>query len=212
MTQLATVSEQSSGRERVSYEEFLRVTDGMHAEWVDGEVTPGVPISRTHDSAHNFLHLLMGAHVDDRKVGEVHRDPFQMKTGLDLPGRAPDLIFVANEHLDRLHENYLEGPADLAVEIVSPGNASTDYVDKYREYEMGGVLEYWILDPVNQSADFFVLRDGRYARVLADDSGVYRSTALPGFWLRVAWLWERPPLDGVLDELLARPPGPAAPA
>ncbi len=203
MTQLATSTGLPKRAERISYEEFLRLTDGTHAEWVDGEVIEGVAISRTHDSAHNFLHLVFAAFVGETALGEVHRDPFQMKTGPNLPGRAPDLIFIANEHLDRLHENYLEGPADLAVEIVSPGNASTDYVDRYREYESGGVSEYWIVDPVNQTADFFVLHEGRYARVLADAAGVYRSATVPGFWIRVSWLWERPPLSQVLPELIA---------
>ncbi|MFN0145384.1 MAG: Uma2 family endonuclease [Dehalococcoidia bacterium] len=205
MTQLATFTEQLAGKERISYEEFLRLTDGMHAEWVDGEVIPGVTISLTHEMTHNSLHPILSAFVDERSLGIVVRDPFQMKTGPGLPGRAPDLTFVANEHLDRLHETYLEGPADLAVEILSPRNASTDYVDKYREYESGGVPEYWIIDPVNHTADFFVLRDGRYERAYADAEGIYRSTAVPGFWFRVGWLWERPPLSKVLSEILAAP-------
>ncbi len=68
------------------------------------------------------------------------------------------------------------------------------------------MAEYWILDPVNQTADFFVLTEGRFARARADSEGVYRSAAVPGFWLRLAWLWERPPLSKVLPELLAGPP------
>ncbi len=203
MTQLATSTGLSKPAERISYEEFLRLTDGTHAEWVDGEVIEGVAISRTHDEAHTYLVLLFGSYLSELPTGKLLKDPFQMKAGPNLPGRAPDLIFIANEHLGRLHENYLEGPADLAVEIVSPGNASTDYVDKYREYESGGVSEYWIVDPVNQTADFFVLHEGRYARVLADAAGVYRSATVPGFWIRVSWLWERPPLSQVLPELIA---------
>ncbi|MFN0145383.1 MAG: Uma2 family endonuclease [Dehalococcoidia bacterium] len=205
MTQLATLTEQLSGKERISYEEFLRLTDGMHAEWVDGEVIPGMAISTTHADVHIYLLVVLGGFITERPLGKVQHDPFQMKTGPGLPGRAPDLSFVANEHLDRLHENFLEGPADLAVEILSPGNASTDYVDKYREYETGGVPEYWIIDPVNHTADFFVLRDGRYERAQADAEGIYRSTAVPGFWFRVSWLWERPPLSRVLSEILAAP-------
>ena len=203
MTQLATFTGQLTGKDRVSYEEFLRLTDGMHAEWVDGGVIPGVAISRTHDDVHIYLLLVFGGFITERPLGKVQHDPFQMKTGPALPGRAPDLAFVANEHLDRLHETYLEGPADLAVEIVSPGNASTDYVDKYREYETGGVGEYWIIDPVNRVADFFVLREGRFERAYADAEGVYRSAVVAGFGFRVAWLWERPPLSEVLREILA---------
>ena len=204
MTQLATLT-QPPTRERVSFEDFLVLTDGSHAEWVDGEVIPGVAVSLTHDEVHTYLLLMLGAFVAEHRPGKIVNDPFVMKTGPDLPGRAPDLIFVANDHLNRLHETYLEGPADLAVEIVSPGNASTDYVDKLREYQAGGVREYWILDPVNQTADFFVLQNGQYERAHDDAGGIYRSAAVPGFWFRVAWLWERPPISTVLREILADP-------
>ena len=205
MTQLATFTGQPTGGEGVSYEEFLRLTDGMHAEWVDGEVIPGVAISRTHDNAHNFLHHVLDGFAGERGLGEVHRDPFQMKTGPGLPGRAPDLIFVATEHLNRLHENYLEGPADLAVEIVSPGNASTDYVDKYREYETGGVAEYWILDPLQCRAEFLRLSDGRYELAPLEANRIFRSHALEGFFLDVEWLFRDslPKAQEKLQEILA---------
>lgn len=42
-----------------------------------------------------------------------------MKTGSSLAGREPDLLFVSKGHLHRLKETYLEGPADLIIEIVS---------------------------------------------------------------------------------------------
>jgi hypothetical protein len=31
--------------------------------------------------------------------------------------------------------------------------------------------------------------------------GVYRSREVPGFWLRVDWLWQRPPVLAALREL-----------
>ena len=34
-----------------------------------------------------------------------------MKTAPELPSRAPDILFVANENLSRLEETYLNGPA-----------------------------------------------------------------------------------------------------
>jgi hypothetical protein len=34
--------------------------------------------------------------------------------------------------------------------------------------------------------------DGRYHRAPVDPEGVYHPAMLPGFWLRVEWLWQRP--------------------
>jgi hypothetical protein len=43
---------------------------------------------------------------------------------------------------------------------------------------------------------------GRYRLISPDAEGVYRSKALPGFWLRVAWLWQGP-LPAVGEVLLS---------
>jgi Uma2 family endonuclease len=126
-----------------------------------------------------------------------------MKTGPDLPGREPDILFISQEHLDRLKETYLEGPADLVVEIVSPESRLRDRGEKYAEYEMGGVREYWLIDLEERQADFYELDGrGRYRR-LEPEAGIYRSQVLSGFWLKVEWLWRDPlpPVLGVLREL-----------
>lgn len=58
--------------------------------------------------------------TEARGLGEVVSAPFPMKTRPELSGREPDLLFVAKEHLGHLKETYLDGPADLVVEITSP--------------------------------------------------------------------------------------------
>src|SRR5947209_17015963 len=85
--------------ERMTYEEFLEWLDeDTHAEWVDGWVVPMSPIGGLHDVLVRFLGSLMELLLEATSLGAIRGDPFQMKTGPDLPGRAPDLIFVANEH------------------------------------------------------------------------------------------------------------------
>ena len=39
----------------------------------------------------------------------------------------------------------------------------------------------------------YVIEDGRYFEAFPDEDGVYHSTAMPGFWLRLSWLWEEEP-------------------
>jgi Uma2 family endonuclease len=121
-------------------------------------------------------------------------------------GREPDLLFVANEHLDRLQETYLDGPADLVVEIVSPESAGRDRGEKFYEYERGGILEYWLLDPQVRRAEFYQLNtEGQYQQMSPDAEDRYHSAVLSGFWLRVEWLWQEPlphPLR-VLGEIAA---------
>ena len=178
----------------MSYAEFLDWCDeGTRAEWVDGEVIIVSPASLAHQTLVGFLLNILEIYVEQRELGQVIAAPFQMKTGPELPGREPDLLFIARENLGRLEGVYLDGPADLAIEVVSRGSRLRDRGEKLAEYEMGGVREYWVIDPEERRADFHVLAaDGRYERRRTDEDGVYPSEVIAGFRLREAWLWQQP--------------------
>jgi len=190
---------------KLTYEEFLAwCDDDTWAEWVNGEVIVFSPASRRHAMLADFLNRVLGFFVEEHQLGVVISPPFQMKTGPDLPGREPDLLFVATAHLERLKNTYVDGPADLVIEIISPESRLRDRGAKFAEYEMGGVPEYWLIDPDRRRADFYQLDpQGRYRLVESDPEGIYRSVAVPGFWLRIEWLWQDPPprLRDVLREL-----------
>jgi len=188
----------------VSYENFLQWPgEDAHVEWVNGKVISMSPVSWEHSDVGAFLHSLIRHYVEARDLGAVVSDPFQMKTGPDLPGRAPDVLFVAKANLKRMRPLFLEGPGDLVVEIVSPGSRAVDRGEKFFEYEQGGVPEYWLIDPQRRQAEFYQRgEDGIYRPVAMDSQGRYSSRALPGLWLQVDWLWQRPlpPLMRVLKE------------
>jgi Uma2 family endonuclease len=119
-----------------------------------------------------------------------------MRLGEGKSGREPDVLFVAAEHTHRITEDYLDGPADLVVEIISDDSVTRDRSRKFHEYQAGGVREYWVIDPRpgRQQADFYVLDEGgQYRPILPTPDGIYRSTVVAGFWLRLAWLWEETP-------------------
>ena len=184
---------------RMSYEEFLQWADeDTLAEWVDGEIIMTSPASKRHQQLLGFLEKVLGVFVEQHDLGIVLSAPFQMK--LERSGREPDLLFVAREHLDRLRETFLDGPADLVVEIVSPESVGRDRGEKFYEYAQGGVPEYWLIDPQTESVEFYRLAKGRYRLAFSGEEGRYKSRVLPGFWLRVEWLCQEP-LPRVLDVL-----------
>ena len=201
-TETPVVSMNSAGQSitgPVSYEEFLDWTDeDTHAEWVDGEIEMSSPASVTHERIQRFLNRVVSTYVELSDLGEVFL-PFQMKISR---GREPDLLFVAKARLNLLRQTFLDGPADLAVEIVSPESRQRDRVTKVEEYAHAGVGEFWLIDPLESTAHFYQLDDqGAYQQVAPDTDGRYHSIALPGFWLHPAWLWQEP-LPNVEDVLL----------
>jgi Uma2 family endonuclease len=188
-------------RRKVTYEEFLQGDWGTHhVEWVNGEVVMMAAVSGEHDDICVFLLSVMNPYVQAKKLGIMRNEPFQMKTGPDLPGRAPDLMFIANENTHRLQKLHLEGPADLVVEVISPGTVGIDRGDKFTEYELGGVKEYWLVDPLRKQAEFYQRGDDGIFRLMPIETGVFKSAVLNGLWLKVEWLWHRPEVLTVLKE------------
>jgi Uma2 family endonuclease len=190
----------------MTYEEFLAWADeDTLAEWVDGEVQMRSPASARHQDLVGFLVTTLGIYVETHDLGQVILSPFQMK--LSRSGRAPDLIFLASGHRAQLREFYLDGPADLVVEILSSESAGRDRGEKFYEYAGEGVPEYWLIDPDREWAEFYELESGHYRLALAGQTGEYRSRIVSGFRLRVEWLWQPPRVLEALRELqvVARP-------
>jgi Uma2 family endonuclease len=185
---------------KISYEEFLdRADEDALAEWVNGEVIMTSPASKKHQNVADFLTSVLRPYVEQREAGVVLSTPFQVKLE---QGREPDLIFVAQAHLDRLLENRVEGAPDLVVEIVSPESVGRDRGEKFNEYERGGVPEYWLIDPqVRWAAIYNRDAGGRYQLSFTGTDGVFRSQVIAGFWLRAEWLWRPPRVVQVLREL-----------
>lgn len=186
----------------MTYEEFLEWADeDTLAEWVDGVVVMASPASLRHQEIMDFLKEIFSTYGRVHHLGKVVSPPFQMKLGRS--GREPDVLFIAKEHLERLKRTYLDGPADLVVEIISPESEERDRSSKFYEYQDAGVSEYWLIDPELKQASFYQLdAAGRYQQVAPNEADIYHSRALPGFWLRVAWLWEDPlpsPVQALLE-------------
>ena len=158
------------------------------------------PASHLHQRITAFLTAILQHFVQARGLGEVVSAPFQMKTGPNLPGREPDVMFIAAEHVERIQTTHLEGPADLVVEIISEESRARDRGEKFYEYEAGGVREYWLIDPIRKQAEFYVLDDRGIYQLQQLQEGVFRSVVLDGLWLKVDWLW-RSPLPRLMDVL-----------
>lgn len=179
---------------RMSFEEWVAWDyEGGLTEWIDGEVKIYMSATRAHQGIVEFLLALLRLYTQLTGVGIIKTAPYAMRVTAGGSGREPDLMFVATAHQARVTDAFLDGPADLVVEVVSDGSVSEDRDIKFSEYEQGGVCEYWIIDPRPNRlrADFYVLdADGRYQPVPIPADRIYRAAVIPNFWLKVDWLWD----------------------
>lgn len=190
----------------MSWDEFLAwaLRQERRYEWVDGEIVEFMPESVRHLLVVRFIFLLIHKHVEQHRLGLTLFSGLLMRLPRRPSGRVPDVTYVSTERMNRLFDTYMDGPVDLAVEVVSPDSTRRDYRDKLAEYEGAGLREYWLIDPLQSRAWFYVLRaDGQYRETLPDDAGIYTSTVLPGLRLRVEWLWRDtlPTVDEALADL-----------
>ena len=176
---------------RMTEEEFVEWSGDAWVEWVDGEVIVMSPVNRRrHTQLFGFIHRVLAEYVEQRDLGEVLTEPFQMRLGQQRRRRSPDLMFVGKARKGAVRPTYLEGPADLIIEIVSPESLARDWREKYLDYEAGGVREYWVIDPMSQRAETYALGDNRTFAPVPEVEGKINSAVVPGFYLRPQWLWE----------------------
>ncbi len=72
----------------------------------------------------------------------------------------PDLCMICDRN--KIDEKGCIGAPDLIIEILSPGNSKKEMDIKYDLYEENGVLEYWIVNPSEQTIAIYVLENQRY--------------------------------------------------
>ncbi len=194
--------ETENSRPRMTFEEFLQFGgEDRWAEWIDGEVIVMYSASTRHQEIVLFLAQVLGIYVRTKNSGDVFIAPFAMKLKAEKRGREPDLLFVSREKKHLIEPTFLNGAADLVVEVISPESIGRDRGDKFVEYESAGVREYWLIDYERNRAEFYELAtDGLYR--LANTDGTFHSKVIEGFFVREDWFWqENLPTIEALKEL-----------
>lgn len=176
--------------QKISFEDFLIQYDGVSAEWVNGVVERMSPVTGRHNRLTRFISNYLEYFCALKDIPcTIFTDTVVMRLG--DRGREPDVMLVLGQHSARIAGAYVDGPADLIVEIVSPESDRRDRVEKLQEYESGGVEEYWIIDPAFSEALFYQRgSDGLYTRISPDSTGRYASRVVTGLHFPVTALWQ----------------------
>lgn len=105
----------------------------------------------------------------------------------------PDLVVVCDP--SKVEPRGIRGAPDLIIEVLSPSTASFDLIDKRQRYDVAGVRELWLIDPLAGVLTLYRQHDGHFAAAdIRRAEGDIELLALPGLRLNldfIAQLCER---------------------
>lgn len=152
------------------------------------ELTPAGPmLDGPHRAARERLTMNLFRLAGEQGFAHVSGRDVVMR--LDEDALTPDVFAVGSQRAHLLND-YLDGPANLVIEILLPGHEAYDREVKRRRYAAAGVDEYWILDPHRRAAEFLQLTGNEYKSRAADSDGKYRSVTFRGLALQLELLWK----------------------
>ncbi|HEX9563795.1 MAG TPA: Uma2 family endonuclease [Gemmatimonadaceae bacterium] len=135
---------------RWTYEEVEALIDdqedrSIRYEYADGELLVTPSPSGYHQRIILDLFRLIDSYVREHSLGEVRLGPSPVHV---LPRTIfqPDLHVVPSANGRRPRADIPVTSSLLIVEVLSPGSRRHDRLTKRRQYQRGGVPEYWIID------------------------------------------------------------------
>jgi len=177
----------------VDYETYrARVEDGQKADLIDGIIYMASPDTRLSNTLNVFVASLIDGFTAAKNIdGFTFMSRFSCKIS-QFRAPEPDVGYVRPERVHLVEERHMLGGPDIAVEIVSRDSRRRDNVEKRQLYQDASVAEYWIIDPLKSRVEFLGLKDGQYEVLPLERDRIFRSEVIPGFWLDVSWLLEKP--------------------
>jgi Uma2 family endonuclease len=175
---------------KLTYTDYLLLPDdGLRHEIIGGEhfVTPS-PVTRHQRISLNLLYLIR-SYLEEHPTGELFGAPFDVLLS-DFDVVVPDIVYISRERSHFITAKNLQGPPDLAIEILSPSTKSRDKRLKCDLYERAGVREYWMVDPDGPGGDVVTVHRrsaaGAFQKPIEHRRGqVLKSPLFPGLELSI---------------------------
>lgn len=180
-----------ASRERlVTVEEFANIPDDDHRyELVEGRVIRMTPPGSRHAVLATRLARLLDQHVEEQSLGVVMTaGGFHIASRPDTV-REPDVAFVRAQRIPSsgVPDGFWPGPADLAIEIRSPGDRRSEISAKVNEYLARGVRLVWVVDPKTRTVT--VHQPDQPRVILEGDAVLNGGTVVPGFSCSLGYIF-----------------------
>ena len=172
----------TTGTRVITAEELWAMPTDARRELVRGEVRTMAPAGFEHGAVITNVATPLAVHVKAQRLGVVlgAETGFVLKRNPDVV-RGADVAFVSASRIPAagLPTKFWEGPPDLAVEVVSPGDTVDEVEEKVDDYLDAGTREVWIVQPKRKSVT--VRRPGENPLVLREQDVLEGGAVVPGY-------------------------------
>jgi Uma2 family endonuclease len=189
----------------VTFDQFYEIVEeNVKADLLDGKIIRDSPAVPRHGETCIWFFSVLTFYVQKFDLGAINGGTTTVRLST-YQGPEPDVFFVSKSRLGIIGEKYLEGPPDLCIEVISKSSRKIDRGRKFVLYAEYGVKEYWIVDPLRFTIEFYENQDGEWFEIKPDEQGRLYSKVLSGFWLKSEWFTSvqpLPPVAQTLEEIL----------
>jgi Uma2 family endonuclease len=144
---------------KLTVEDYLKTEDGPPwYELIEGRLFQEPSATFTHQSIVRELTFALVKYLKERPIGMLFFAPLDFH--LDTRNVfQPDIAVILKSQPALVSGRWIKGAPDFAVEVLSPSNQHRDRGVKRRVYARSGVQELWIVDPVAQTIESFLLQN-----------------------------------------------------
>ncbi len=181
-----TATPYQPSKKHYTYADYVQLPDdGMRYEIIEGELFMSPAPIPLHQRVLRELVLALTQFVKKTLVGEILFAPIDVVLGDDNVVQ-PDILLIFKKNEKIITEKNIQGAPDLIVEILSPGTAYNDLINKKDLYQKFGVQEYWIVDPLKQWIEIYTVQGQEYTlHQRASGSGSVTSRILEGLTIQL---------------------------
>jgi len=171
----------------LSRQDWNRLAQEGGVEFVGGQILEK-PVSIESSRIGATINRLLGNEAAKSKVADVFDSSLGYKVFPEEPEkfRKPDVSLIRVEKLAGISpaSGFSRVPADLAVEVISPGDAAYDVFEKVEEYLQHGFGILWVVQPNTRSV--LVYRSDGSTTLLHERDQITGESALPTFRCEVS--------------------------
>ena len=166
------------------HEFWADVDEGRKAEFILGEIVYHSPVYGRHWMCSTHILRWLIPHVYEHKLGSVAVEKTMIR--LTRNDYEPDICFWRQEKSAAFAPKQSAFPApDFVLEILSDSTKDRDYGIKMTDYALHKIQEYWIIDPVNEAIEQYLLRGTQYELIQKLREGILESDVITGFKINV---------------------------